>query len=93
MPKPDPFADDAPSFEDALGQIEAIVADLERGTLDLDASLSRYERGVRLLSRCQTTLQAAERRVSLLTGSTPEGEPIAEPFDDPTSPPSDPDDD
>ena len=78
--------DDPPTFEAALGQLEAIVAELERGALDLDASLSRYERGVRLLSRCRSTLQDAERRVALLTGTSPDGSPITSPFDAPSSP-------
>ncbi|WP_169977504.1 exodeoxyribonuclease VII small subunit [Tautonia rosea] len=82
-----------PSFEVALGQIEAIVSDLERGTLDLDASLERYERGVRLLAQCRTTLQTAERRVALLTGTSEEGDALTTPFDDPSALAADPDDD
>ncbi|MEW4571117.1 exodeoxyribonuclease VII small subunit [Tautonia sp. JC769] len=86
QPSPNGPEPDSPSFEAALGQIEAIVSDLERGTLDLDASLARYERGVRLLSQCRTTLQSAERRVALLTGATPDGEALTAPFDDPSAP-------
>lgn len=84
-PSPDTPEKDTPSFEAALGQIEGIVSDLERGTLDLDASLARYERGVRLLAQCRTTLQAAERRVALLTGASDDGEALTAPFDDPSS--------
>jgi exodeoxyribonuclease VII small subunit len=83
--EPSPSPDDPQTFEAALGQLEAIVSELERGALDLDASLSRYERGVGLLSRCRSTLQDAERRVALLTGASPDGEPITSPFDDPSS--------
>jgi exodeoxyribonuclease VII small subunit len=92
MPPSGPSPDDPPTFEAALGQLEAIVSELERGALDLDDSLSRYERGVRLLSRCRSTLQDAERRVALLTGASPDGEPITSPFDDPGSL-AEPDDD
>lgn len=81
-PEPSPNGEPLP-FEVALGQLEAIVADLERGTLDLDASLSRYERGVHLLSRCRSTLQDTERRVALLTGASPDGSPVTTPFDEP----------
>ncbi|QDV38701.1 exodeoxyribonuclease VII small subunit [Tautonia plasticadhaerens] len=96
MPPTEPPStpDDPRTFEAALGQLETIVAELERGSLDLDASLSRYERGVRLLSRCRSTLRDAERRVALLTGSSPDGSPITTPFDAPTAAsPDEPDDD
>ncbi|RUL81278.1 exodeoxyribonuclease VII small subunit [Tautonia sociabilis] len=93
-PSPGPTSPDdpPPTFEDALSRLEAIVSELERGSLDLDASLSRYELGVRLLSRCRSTLQDAERRVALLTGASPDGSPITSPLDAPP-PADDPDDD
>ena len=84
---PEPNADDAlPPFEAALGQIEGIVLELERGTLDLDAALDRFERGIRLLSHCRSALQVAERRVALLTGTAEDGEPVTSPFDEPSMP-------
>jgi len=73
------------TFESALAQIETIVKELERGTLELDTALTRYERGVRLLSHCQSKLQAAERRVGLLTGTDDNGNPETEPFTGPSA--------
>jgi exodeoxyribonuclease VII small subunit len=68
-------------FETALEELERIVAELEQGGPDLTAALGRYERGVRLLNRCQTLLDGAERSVALLTGVDDEGRPITAPFD------------
>ncbi len=69
------------SFETALTQLERIVAELERGNLDLSASLGSYERGVGLLARCQTLLDKADQSVALLTGVDAEGNPVTTPFE------------
>lgn len=76
-------SDDEPRFEASLAQVETIVAELEGGALDLDAALARYERGVRLLARCRSSLVAAERRVALLTGVGDDGSPQTSPFGEP----------
>ena len=39
----------APTFEAAMGELEQIVRELEDGEIDLEAALTRYERGVKLL--------------------------------------------
>ncbi|WP_198598316.1 exodeoxyribonuclease VII small subunit [Mangrovicella endophytica] len=60
-------ADDADikrmSFEEALGALERIVADLERGDVPLDRSIRIYERGEKLKNHCERLLSAAEDRV------------------------------
>lgn len=68
-------------FEEALDRLERIVDDLERGELDLAASLAGYEKGVALLARCQALLDGVDRSVSLLTGVEADGTPITSPFD------------
>jgi exodeoxyribonuclease VII small subunit len=68
-------------FEAALRQIEAIVADLERGEPELARALAKYEEGVRLLARCYGLLDRAEQTVALLTGVDEAGNPITAPFD------------
>src|ERR1700761_1360242 len=68
-------------FEDALERLERIVSDLERGELDLAASLASYEKGVALLARCQALLDGVDRSVALLTGVEEDGTPITSPFD------------
>ena len=53
------------SFEDALRELEAIVASMERGDLDLDPSLAAYQRGTDLLKFCQDKLSAAENKIRI----------------------------
>jgi exodeoxyribonuclease VII small subunit len=53
-------------FETALAQLEALVAQMENGSLALDQSLSAYERGVELVKICQRRLDHAEQQVKVL---------------------------
>jgi exodeoxyribonuclease VII small subunit len=55
-------------FSEALTELEAIVAALEGGQLDLEEGLARYERGVALLRASQAKLAEAEQRVTMLMG-------------------------
>lgn len=73
--------DEAPCFEDALQELDAIAHDLEDGSLGLDESLQRFEQGIGLLRHCYSVLDAAERKIALLTGFGSDGNPITEPFD------------
>ncbi len=54
-------------FESALTELEAIVKNLEDGNLKLEKSLELFERGVELSRYCHTRLEAAERRLEVLT--------------------------
>lgn len=72
----------ASSFEESLGELEKIVAELEGGKLGLSDALARYEEGVRHLKGCQQLLEAAERKIELLSGVDAEGNPITTPFDE-----------
>lgn len=51
------------TFEQALEQLEQIVASLEQGNVPLDKSIDYYERGEALRNHCQTLLKAAEDKV------------------------------
>lgn len=55
------------SFEVSLTELQSIVSELEDGSLGLEASLARFERGVELLRMCHVTLESAEQKVELLT--------------------------
>ncbi len=66
------------SFEQALGALEKIVQDLERGQLDLDAAIRAYERGTRLKQHCEGRLREAQLRVDRITVNSA-GEVSAEP--------------
>ena len=70
----------APSFEDSLAELEALVERMESGELSLEDSLSAFERGIALTRNCQQALQAAEQKVEILTAKTPDS--ATEPFND-----------
>lgn len=53
----------AMSFEQAMAALEQIVAQLEGGRVDLEQSISLYERGAALRAHCDQKLKAAEMRV------------------------------
>jgi exodeoxyribonuclease VII small subunit len=67
------------SFEEAMAELEQVVRDLEDGSISLEESLARYERGVGLIKRCYAQLRDAEQRIIQVTG-TEEGQPILQPF-------------
>jgi exodeoxyribonuclease VII small subunit len=58
-----PPAVEALSFENALKELEDIVARLEQGAVDLEDSIALYERGQALKSHCEAKLKAAEGRL------------------------------
>ena len=68
-------------FETSLAEVEQIVAKLESGELGLTESLEQYETGIKQLKRCHALLDAAEQRVSLLSGFDAEGNPVAPPME------------
>ena len=59
-------ADETPTFEAALKQLEEIVQRLEKGELPLEESLVLYEQGIRLSRFCHGKLEEAEGKIELL---------------------------
>ena len=53
-------------FEDAVSELEHIVAAMETGTLSLEESLARFQRGTELLRHCRSALESAEQRIRVL---------------------------
>jgi exodeoxyribonuclease VII small subunit len=51
------------SFEQALGELETIVAKLERGDAALEDAIGLYERGAALKALCEQKLSDARLRV------------------------------
>jgi exodeoxyribonuclease VII small subunit len=70
----------AMSFETALAELEDIVEKLEAGKVDLESSISIYERGEALKKHCEKLLKDAEARIEKITlkaDGTPSGtEPL-----------------
>jgi exodeoxyribonuclease VII small subunit len=71
------------SFEQAVAQLEQIVAAIESGQIGLEDSLARYEQGMELVKHCRSILDRAEKRIEVLT-QTDQGL-AAQPLD-PTAP-------
>jgi len=55
------------SFEKAMEKLEKIVEELESGDLALDASLKKYEEGIKLSRLCRQKLDKAKQKVEVLT--------------------------
>ena len=58
--------EEPPRFEDALKQLEDVVAKLEKGELSLEESLKLYEQGIALSRHCHQRLEEAEGKIELL---------------------------
>jgi exodeoxyribonuclease VII small subunit len=56
-------------FEDAVNELEQIVAAMETGSLSLEESLARFQRGTELLRHCRGALESAEQRIRILQDS------------------------
>jgi len=62
------------SFEQAMQELEQIVDRLERGDVELEESITIYERGEALKARCDALLKQAEAKVEKITVDS-EGKP------------------
>lgn len=70
------------SFEDAIGQLQAIVKNLETGETSLEDSIKAYERGVALKDHCEKKLKEARSRIEKISINA-EGDATATPLDNP----------
>lgn len=53
-------------FEAALSELETIVANMEDGKLELEASIAAYRRGMELMKHCQARLTDAEEQIRII---------------------------
>ncbi|MEO8725529.1 MAG: exodeoxyribonuclease VII small subunit [Acidobacteriaceae bacterium] len=65
-----------PKFEECLQQLENIVAQLERGDLELEKSLALFEEGMKLSASCRQELESAEGKVELLLKRNGKMQPV-----------------
>ena len=54
------------SYEEAVQELEQLLAKLESGQLPLDQLLTHYQRGATLLAYCRERLAAIETQISIL---------------------------
>ena len=79
-PKNAPPEDIPPSLEEALSRLEAIVEGIEETPPPLEELIDRYEEGMKLLRACRSRLDAAEKRIEIITRNG-RGETALEPFE------------
>ena len=68
MPKKSASDQPSPSFEDAMSELEQLVAKMESGELPLEASVTAYQRGSELVKYCAAQLERVEKQVKVLEG-------------------------
>ncbi|MGB4346951.1 MAG: exodeoxyribonuclease VII small subunit [Burkholderiaceae bacterium] len=66
MPKKPDTTQPAVSFEEAMQELEQLVARMEAGELPLEASVAAYQRGSELVKQCTAQLEKVERQVKIL---------------------------
>ena len=51
------------SFEKAMEELEIIVSDLENGSIELEESIEKYQRGIQLKKHCDQKLKEANMKI------------------------------
>jgi len=54
------------SFEELMENLENIVQELEKGDLNLDDSVTKFEEGMKISKECSKILESSEKRISIL---------------------------
>ena len=61
-------------FEEKIKNLEEIINDLENGEIDLDESIEKYTKAMKLIKECDTELKNVEKQVSKLVNESGETE-------------------
>ena len=54
------------NFEESMKKLEGIVTELENGNLNLDESVKKFEEGMKIEKQCNTILEEAEKKITIL---------------------------
>ena len=54
------------NFEENMEKLEEIVTELEKGDLNLDSSISKFEEGIKISKECNKILEEAEKKINIL---------------------------
>ena len=57
------------NFEESIEKLEEIANELEKGELNLDDAVSKFEEGMKLSQKCAQILSEAEKKISILIES------------------------
>jgi len=55
------------NFEEAISELEQLLAHIEAGELGLEETLLKYERGNFLIQHCREVLNVAEKQIELIS--------------------------
>ena len=62
----DEFMQANTNFEKNMSDLENIVTELEKGDLNLDESISKFEEGIKISKQCNKILENAEKKITIL---------------------------
>lgn len=54
------------NFEQSMEELEKIVVELEKGDLNLDDSIKKFEEGMKISKNCNKFLEEAEKKITIL---------------------------
>ena len=54
------------NFEETMENLEKIVQELEKGDLNLDDSIAKFEEGIKLSKSASKYLEEAEKKITIL---------------------------
>ncbi len=60
--------DPVTTYEQAIEELEAIIGQMEDGSLGLEQSLIAYQRGAALVKHCKARLASVDQQVKILEG-------------------------
>lgn len=60
------------NFEDLMVKLEEITTKLEKETLSLDESVELFEEGMKISKECNSKLEDAEKRITILINQNDE---------------------
>lgn len=74
-------SDAGTSIEKSLNRLESIVEEIDETPPPLETLIERYEEGMKLLQICREKLDAAEKRIEIITRGS-RGETTLKPFEE-----------
>ena len=54
------------NFEKSMQDLENIVTELEKGELNLEESVKKFEQGINISKKCNDILEKAEKKITIL---------------------------
>lgn len=69
------------SFEEAMAELDQVVAKLESGSAPLEKSIELYTRGTALKAHCEALLKNAQAKIEKITLDEKGGADSVAPFD------------